>query len=131
MKKLSKYLKKYLIRPIVYRVFVYLVLAALAAVLWDRFANIRGIYTARTRVAPLIGVFFLAVAWFRFLKLDHSGRQGNANPRKVPEKKSGSMLDFINTNPENAQELLDEEKDFCTLAAALICGIVSLAAAVI
>lgn len=131
MKKISKYCKKYLIRPIVYRVFTYLVLAALAAAVWDRVVNARGIYVTRTRVGPLIAVFFFAAAWFKFLKLDSFQRQGSARPRKVPEKRSGGMLDFVNTDPENSQELLDEEKDFCTLAAALACGVISLIAAVI
>lgn len=131
MKKRSKYFQKYLIRPIVYRVFTYLVLAVLAAAAWDRLVNTRGIYVTRTRVAPLIAVFFFAAAWFKFLKLDGSGRREKPRPRKEAGTRRGGMLDFINTDPDNFQELTDEEKDFCTLAAAAICGVVSLAAAVL
>lgn len=131
MKKFSKYFKKYLIRPIVSRALTYLVIAAVAAAVWDRAANASGIYDTRTRVAPLIAVFFFAVAWFKFLKLDSAGRKQTVRRRKDPEKRRGGMLDFIGTDPDNADELLEEEKDFCTLAAALVSGIVSLIAAVI
>ena len=131
MKKLSKYLKAYLIRPIVQRVFVYLIVTALAVGLWDRFVNTAGFFNARTRVTPFIGMVFVAVAWFRFMRMDAARTRGRRRLRKIPKKTRGGMLDHVDTDPETDVELEEDERDVCVLVSALFCAVVCFVAAVL
>ena len=131
MKKLSKYRKPHRIRPIVQRVFVSLVVTASVVGLWDRFVNTGGFFNARARVTPFIGMVFVAVAWFRFVRMDAARTHGRRTTRKRPKQTRGGMLDHVDTDPETDAELEENERDLCVLAAALFCAVVCFAAAVL
>ena len=120
---MKKYRKPELIRPIIYKAFTMLAVAAVLALLWDRLVNTAGFYSARTHVLPIFGVFFLILAWFCFLRLDGVRLPSLRKNQKKNRKQTGSMMDAVGTEPENDEELSRGERDFCSLAAALLSGI--------
>ena len=120
---MKKYIKPELIRPIIYKTFTMLVAAATLALLWDRLVNTAGYYSVRTHVLPIFGVLFLILAWFYFLRLDGVRLLRLPKSRKKDRKQTGNMMDAIGTEPENDEELSREERDFCSLAAALLSGV--------
>ena len=102
------------------------VIAALLALLWDRFVNTAGYFTVRSHVFPVFGVIFLVVAWFDFLRMDQLAQPNFYGRRKKKQPPVTSMMDAIRTDPENDENLQSDERAFCSCAAALLCGVLCL-----
>lgn len=124
MKKWTAHrIKPYMLRPIIVKTVSGLLIAAAAAVLWDRFVNGAGRLDTVSYALPVIAAFFAGHAWFTFLRLDRVDL-----PRLPRIKKrtggAGSMADAAGTRDESFEELTREERDMCTLVASLICAAV-------
>ena len=70
MKNLRKIYKKYMIRPIIYKAFPRIIIGMLVAGLWNRFVNANQWRDMLEDAVMLVGIFFVAVSWFRFLSFD-------------------------------------------------------------
>ena len=73
MKNLRKIYKKYMIRPIIYKAFPRIIIGMLVAGLWNRFVNANQWRDMLGDAFMLVGIFFVALAWFSFLRLDGNG----------------------------------------------------------
>lgn len=126
MKNFKKIYKKYMIRPIIYKAFPRVILGMLVAGLWNRFINTNQWRNMLGDVFVFVGIFFLAAAWFNFLRLD-----GMENPIiKLlsvfvdPKKKKArmasrthQMVDYADEELTEFEDLTDEEQAACKLAA--------------
>lgn len=115
-----------MLRPILRRAFVMFVIAALLALLWDHFVNTAGYFAVRSHAFPVLGVAFLIVAWFCFLLMDRAARPNLRGRGKKRQPPVTSMIDAIETDPENDEDLQPDERAFCSCAAALLCGVLCL-----
>jgi len=123
-KWLRQHLQPYMIRPTVYKTFSYFLTALAFALLWDRFVNTAGLF-AISYAFTTLGVFFLALAWFNYLRLDGMNLPQWTWPRiKRKPLPFADMADFIDEEVVSLEELAEEERHVCRLAASLICAIV-------
>ncbi|NLW16425.1 MAG: hypothetical protein GX033_02030 [Firmicutes bacterium] len=121
---MEKWLKPYLIRPTVYKTFSYFLTALAFALFWHRFVNRAHLY-AISHAFTIIGVCFFAMAWFNYLRLD-----GVRLPRwkwPVLRRKPlpfADMADYMDEEVISFEELAEEERNRCCLAASIFCGII-------
>lgn len=129
MKKLFDSYSKILIRPILYRSITWGSIALAAALVWERFVSVKSFLSVGRDIFFLIGVIFLALAWFYYLKID-----GISPPKlKTDEMKKkpkrfgyGDIIDFADEHVVTFDELSDEEQDLCKLATNLLLGCIFL-----
>ena len=134
MKKLKAFFYRFynedLLRPIIYKSFARFIYGLTVALLWDRFVNLSGFVTARGFAFPVIGAFFLMLAWFCYLRLD-----GVKVPRlfkDAPKKKRskihsyGDIADYADQHIVSFEELNEEQRELCILMADLVCGVLFL-----
>ncbi len=122
-KKYARFFSKEMIRPTVYKVLIYMIVAFVIAGVWERFVNVRHFYSMRSFALPILGVVFLVLAWFRFLQLD--GLRVLQRPwkrNKDDKTRTRNMSDYIETDPEDG-DLDQEERAFSSMAAGLISGV--------
>ena len=118
--------KKLLVRPIIYKAFSRFILSLTAALLWDRFINADGIRDLRAFAFVFFGIFFFVAAWLCYLRMD-----GFKIPRlKSPKwerkltRSYGDIPDYVDEPIVSFDELEDDERDFCSMVANIIVGIV-------
>lgn len=121
---LSKY-TKVLIRPIVYRSFTWGIFALTAALLWERFVGPKSFLSVKKDIFFIVGIFFFALAWYYYLKVD-GVRPPKINIEKPKQRKKhwgyGDIIDFADEHVVTFDELDDEEQDLCKLATNAILG---------
>jgi hypothetical protein len=119
-----------MIRPVVYMTFIRAILGITAALLWNEFVNIKSALSMRAFAFLFLGVFLLGMGWMAYLRLD-----GVKMPvldkrlfewKRKPKRTYGDMIDYVNEATVSFDELEEAEKDFCRLAADMMCGIVFL-----
>jgi hypothetical protein len=129
-KTLKKLFKRHMIRPIIYMVFTRAVLGLTTALLWNEFVNIRSVLPMRTFAFLFLGIFFLVMGWMAYLRLDGirmpTFDKGLFEWKHKPKRTYGDMIDYVGENVVSFDDLEDDEKDACRLAADLICGAVFL-----
>lgn len=125
-RRLSRYLKPYMVRPIIIKLFSALVISAVIVLLWDRLINVSDFVDARRYVLPVLSAFFAARAWLAFLRLDRIKLPRLTKRKKRTGIQKGGMLDAIDTDEGAFEELQQEEQDICVLVSSLICGVVLL-----
>lgn len=115
------------IRPVVYKSFQRCVIALTLVLLWDRFVNkgrmpwvVNGCFAA--------GAVFLALAWLAFLRLDGVRITPPRREERPRRWRSGDLVDFVDEHIVSFDEMDDEERIKCTLAAHLLCAVIFLAA---
>jgi hypothetical protein len=131
---MKKFLKSYLIRPIIYKTVTKLLVAVVIGGVWDRFCNTRGYLSAALTVASIFAVIFAVMAWFTFLRLD-----GVHIPRlKLPKSKKkqrmqtlSDLTDHLDTELVPFEELAEDERDFCSLVSSLLCFLICLIVSVV
>ena len=124
MKKHPKeYLQGYMIRPIAEKTLVKAAVSAILCALWNRFFNPSGCCPARAYVAAILAVVFLAQAWFSFLRLDGLRFPHLFQRKNTKRPPTGSMMDYLDTEPSPLEELQDDEREVCTLVSSLLCSI--------
>ncbi len=125
-KRLRSIWQTYMIRPAVHMAFTRFILSLAAALLSDFFLRPRTGRDLRENLFLLLAALFALLALFAWLRLD--GLQLphlmslRINPRKKRSRMYGDMADYLEDSPDPVFEDLDEdEKDVCLLAADLAC----------
>ena len=129
MKKLLEKYTKILIRPILYRSITWGSIALAAALVWERFMGMKSFLSVGRDIFFIIGVFFLALAWFYYLKIDgiRPPKLKTDEMKKKPKRLGyGDIIDFADEHVVTFDELSDEEQDLCKLATNIILGCVFL-----
>jgi hypothetical protein len=125
MKKwLKTNFKPYMIRPIIYKGFTRFLIGLVIALLWNRFINRSAFYSVTSFAFPILGFVFIGMAWFSFLGMDGMKLHGKKK-KETKEKKInyGDMADFVDTEV-SFDDLDDNEKSACNLAANLLCSVI-------
>ncbi len=136
MKKFKDIYAPYMQRPLIYMIFTRFVLALFAILLADFFlppAAGRPIKKDLFFLGAALFAVFAVVAWLRLdgMKLPKM-MMLRINPRKKPSRMYGDMIDYIDEQPNiTFEDLDDDEKDLCILAADLFCFIIFLIIAVV
>lgn len=125
----GKYCKKYMLRPILYKLFTKLVVSVVVMTLWIRFVDLGGLRPSRVFAGSALAAIFGASAWLSFLRLD-----GVKLPRlpsrkaltRIPKQSTADLTDHLDTQPESFDELLQDERDFAAFASSLILFVVFL-----
>lgn len=126
MKKLKSVWQRYMLRPFLYTVYTRLALGLCAALLGDHFFSANAGRPLRGTLFLLAAALFALFAFIAWLRLDGVSMPKPLNTRLGPKKRkdriSGDMIDFVEEEPSTRfEDLDDEEKDACLLAANLAC----------
>lgn len=70
IKKIRAVFEKYMIRPMLYQCATKISIALVLCLLWDKFINREQYYSLVEFAFFVAGIFFLALAWFQYLRLD-------------------------------------------------------------
>ena len=125
-----KLFHRHMIRPIAHMAFIRVILGLTAALLWNEFVNIKSALPLRAFAFLFLGVFFLVMGWMAYLRLD-----GIKMPvfdkrlfewKRKPKRTYGDMIDYVDEAVVSFDEMEENEKDFCRLAADLLCGVLFL-----
>ena len=124
---LKKRMKRYMLRPMLYMTLTRFLLALTAALLWNHFLNASAL-PMRAYACLFLGVFFAALTWIAYLRLDGVKlpklMMHRVNIRKKPTRAYGDMADYTDEPVISFDELEDAEKDVCCLAADAFCCLV-------
>ena len=116
--------EKYMIRPVVYQVFTRFLVGLCLALLWNRFIAPRVAAANASWGFAFLVVFFAAMAWLAYLRLDGVNvpkfDRKLLRRKKTPERAFGDMIDYVDEPVVSFEELSDEEKDLTLLIANLI-----------
>ena len=120
--KITKAYRKYMLRPLIYLTAFRTMLALIFLLLIKNFVT-NGPSTAM--IATFLAVLFALFAYLIYLRMDglHIPRMKYIRPKKKsdPIRSAGDMADHIDDElGVTFDELEEEEKDFCSLAANLI-----------
>ena len=133
MKKFREIWEPYMLRPMIYMIFTRFVLALFITLLADFFISGSVGHSLKSNIFFLCAFLFLLLSLIAWLRLDGLKlpklMMMRVNPRKKPSRMYGDMIDYIDEQPGIAfEDLADDEKDICILAADLFCFIIFLAA---
>lgn len=129
MRKLFEKYTKILVRPILYRSITWGSIALAAALVWERFVGMKSFLSVGRDVFFIIGIFFLALAWFYYLKIDgiRPPKLNTENFKRKPKRFGyGDIIDFADEHVVTFDELSDEEQDLCKLATNSLLGCIFL-----
>ncbi len=119
--------KKYMIKPILYKIAVRLAAAGVLSFIWYRFINTSEQLHVVTHLFPVVGAVFFGLGWISYLHLDKFGGWGKLKKRKR-KKNSAQMWDHVDTEVVSFSELQPEERILCNLAANAVCCLLFMAA---
>lgn len=115
-KKPRRRIEKYMIEPIVYRTFTRFIICLTLALLWNRF--VKSMMTTSAAYF-FFAVFFVALAWMSYLRLDglHIPKIDKKlfDRDKKPVIKYGDLPDYIDEEPDPFAGLDDDELEIITL----------------
>ena len=126
-------------KPIFYKSFYKFVLAMVPILLWDRFVNVKKYYSILDTGFFIAGVFYLMLAWMNYLKLDGMKVYGldifkvifHSGDKNSKQKKTGSMMDFVQQDIPDYDELSEKDKTLTKFGANLFTGLVLTAVSLI
>ncbi len=124
-KWLNQNVKRYMIRPIIYKSssrFAYLLTLAL---LWDRFIS-QGTTVGLSAAFGLIGIGFLLATWLAWLRIDGVRiPRLPARTRKPPKIDSlyGDMIDHVDEPITDYADLDANEQNVCLMLSDAICAV--------
>lgn len=126
----KKIYKPYMLRPMIYKIFTRFILGLTAALLWNEFVNISSVLNMRMFAFLYLGVFFFICGWVVYLRLDGvripKKLRLTLPRRKKPARFYGDMIDHVDEEVVSFDELEEDEKDICCLAADIFCAAVFL-----
>ncbi len=127
MRKSKRFSWRPLLRPWLYTAANRFLLALMLALLLDFL--LAHPFHFKMYVFMFLGVFFAALAWIAYLRLDGVRlprlMMKRVNIRKKPTRSAGDMIDYIDEQPPvTFEDLEDDEKDVCLLGADLFCFVV-------
>ena len=113
MKKTREIYKPYMLRPILYKTITRFGTGLILAILWDRYLNVKNLFSIADYAFFTVGFFFLALAWFNYLKIDGlKMKHVNMNEAKKKESwhKIKAMTDYTQEEPE-PMYVIDEKEE--------------------
>lgn len=123
MRFIQKWVKNYMIRPIIYKTVTKISVGVVLALLWDRFINRNQMLSIVEYAFFCIGVIMMALAWFQYLKLDGLRFLIPRNQKKKKPKKQRDIVDFVDEKIVSFDELEPEEQTVCKLCSDLLGGL--------
>lgn len=112
-------------KPIIYKAFPRFLTGLVAALLWNRYVNKTEFFNVKSYAFPVFGFIYIGLAWFSFLSIDGMKLKPNsAKKKKENEEKKinyADMSDYVDTEV-SYDDLSDNEKSACKLAANLLCS---------
>lgn len=127
MQWLRRYLKPYMARPIISKTLTHFISALTIALLWDRFVNKAGLLSIKTHAYTSLGIFFIALAWLNYLRLDGIKlprlQLVKSDKKKQPTRSYSDIADYVDQEVVSFAELDEDERDICCLCANIICSI--------
>lgn len=111
---------RHLIRPVVYKTSSRFLFALTAALLWNEFSNVSGLWP-RSRAFLFFGLFFTVAAWLAYLRRD--GVRIPKLPKKLtqrrrdPLRQYGDMSDHVDEEVVAFDDLDEEDQNLCLLLA--------------
>jgi hypothetical protein len=97
-----------------------------AALLWDHFASSGAANTRQWAFIALAALFF-ALAWLAYLRLDGARLPAPDKRlfewRRAPARNYGDIADYTDEEVRPFDDLEDDEREFCRMAANLACVI--------
>lgn len=136
MKKIREIYKPYMTRPIIYSCWTKFACTLALCLLWDRFVNVKKIYSVTESAFFVAGVYLLVWAWMEYLSLD--GMNHSLDSFKhiigafIPQKKKpmrhaqSDMVDFVDEKVTTFDMLEDDEQLLAKCCSNLITGLVFL-----
>lgn len=118
--------EKYMIRPMLYQCATKISIALVLCLLWDRFINRDQYYSLVEFAFFVVGIFFLALAWFQYLRLDglrfHHLLEEKKEKKKKKQHFTKDIIDFADEKIISFSELSDEERVVCRFLGDLLCA---------
>mgnify|MGYP006865974574 FL=1 len=126
IKKIRTIFEKYMIRPMLYQCATKISIALVLCLLWDRFINREQYYSLVEFAFFVAGAFFLALAWFQYLRLDgpqfHHLLEEKKEKKKKKQHFTKDIVDFADEKIISFSELSDEERVVCRFLGDLLCA---------
>lgn len=127
MKEIFSVYKKYMLRPIIYKMITRASIVAVIMLVWDRYVS-DGHFTMWQAPGLLCGVALLGWAWVGYLKLDgmtvhHLLEDIKNGGRKKKYHPTRSIVDFADEKIISFEELEPNERTFCSMMANLLLGL--------
>lgn len=130
IKKIRTIFEKYMIRPMLYQCATKVSIALVLCLLWDRFINREQYYSLVEFAFFVAGAFFLALAWFQYLRLDgariHHLMEEKQEKKKKKQHFTKDIVDFADEKVISFSELSDEERIVCKFLGDLLCAVLFL-----
>lgn len=127
IKKIRTIFEKYMIRPMLYQCATKVSIALVLCLLWDRFINREQYYSLVEFAFFVAGAFFLALAWFQYLRLDgariHHLMEEKQEKKKKKQHFTKDIVDFADEKVISFSELSDEERIVCRFLGDLLCAV--------
>ena len=117
------------------KIFARCVTGLAVALVWNRFWD-DARWTVTNYACFLLGAWFLASAWFNYLKLDGVGERLMKKKDKAPVEKKQKhfqkqMIDYAEEEPDFMEPWDPKQLTFCNLISNLTAGIIFLIPAII
>lgn len=126
IKKIRAVFEKYMIRPMLYQCATKISIALVLCLLWDKFINREQYYSLVEFAFFVAGIFFLALAWFQYLRLDgprfHHLLEEKREKKKKKQHFTKDIVDFADEKIISFSELSDEERVVCRFLGDLLCA---------
>ena len=129
-----------MIRPIVTKTITRTLIGLVIVLLWDKYVNVERIGVSRLGFGlGAVGLILMAGAWFAYLHLDGltpvdtaKKRFGIKNKKKKAKRNTGGdIADYLDEEIVPFEELEEDEKAACQLAAFFLSGAVLVIAGVV
>ena len=136
MKKWLSFYQSYMVRPILYKIVARAAIALAVLLLWNRYVNTGGQLSLRRDGCFVVGVLFLAFAWFSYLKFDgvsfhHLFEKREGEKKKPVRRGTSDIVDFADEHIVSFAELSGREQALCSLTANLIGALIFLIAGIL
>ncbi|MCD8018537.1 MAG: hypothetical protein LUF92_02810 [Clostridiales bacterium] len=133
IRKIRNIFQPYMIRPMIYQCVTRYLTAMVVILLWNRFINGNQVYSVVRDGFFVVGLFFFALAWFQYLKMDgmtvHHLLEGRHKTKKRHSSKD--IADFVDEKIIPFDELEEDEKTVCRFLNHIICGLLYLVPALV
>ena len=127
MKKLISMYKRYMFRPVLYKMVTRVSIVAVVMLVWDRYIS-DGTFSMWEAPSLLCAAVLLAWAWVNYLRLDgvtihHLGEEFKELGKKKKFHSTKSIVDFADEHIVSFEELEPEERIYCSMLSNLVLGL--------
>lgn len=122
-------MQRYLVKPLIYRIFPRIILSLTAAALWNHFVN-RGAMVPTSFAYVFLSALFGIFTWMAYLRRDglHLPKIDRRlfDWKRKPQRSYGDMIDYVDEEIDNFDDLDEEEQELCLLWANGLCCVLFL-----